>query len=274
MDLLKKYLLSSVARFSPPDPPAAEGGEAPDGDERIEPDAEDDEAVGDPVDDGEPAEGEEAELEDPAGEAEGGEEIEDDGALAADAKPQSRAERRIQALTERNRQQAEENARVTRELAEARRAPAAPVETPAQRAERWALLSPEDRAEERVTTALAAHEQKNNALTAQLMDQSDQNSFEAKTATNPLLKKLAPEVERRLADLRSRGQNLPRAVVATYLIGERALAQQGKAKPAVAARQRQQASRPVNGRGDTVPDRRNRGDSVAAMEKRLENQSI
>ena len=229
-------------------------------DERIEVDLEDDETSHDPEGEPETAEGDE-----PENEAE--------PLAAGDAEPPappSRAERRIRALDERYKQVAEENARITRQLDELRRnppQPQQPAETAIDRANRLALLSPEDRLREEMREALDANERKNQNLTAQLLDQSDQASFSAQAAVNPLAKKLASEVERRLADLRARGQNLPRNVVFTYLIGERVLAQQGKKSPKAAANRQRQQARPANTRGDVQPNRRNRGsNTVADME--------
>lgn len=262
--MLKRYLLSSVVAFAPPDAPGAAPGPDTE-DERIDVDLDDDEAVIDPVDEPEAEDADADELD----------ASDDDGGEQPPARQPSRGDRQVGALREHARLVAEENARLTRQLDELRRQPAAalaPVETPAQRAERFALMSPEDRIQETVTEALRNHDQKNAQLTNQLLDQSDSVAFQAQTASNPLLKKLAPEVERRLADLRSKGQNLPRSVVATYLIGERALAQSGKGRPAAEQRRRAQEARPANGRGDVAGDRRERrsgADPVADMERRF-----
>lgn len=262
--MLKRYLLSSAAAFAPPDAPGA--GDPPDGDDRIEVDLDDDETVVDPI---EEPEGDDDEPGNDDLDASAGE-----GEQPPERQP-SRGDRRITALTERTRLQAEENARLTRELDNFRRnppAPLAPVETPAQRAERLALLSPEERMEERVSEALRVHDQRSQQLTSQLMDQSDRASFDARTAANPLFKKIATDVERELAALRARGENLPRETIATYLIGQRVLAQQGKAKPGAQQRRRAQEARPVNGRGDVSGDRRERrsgGDSAADIERRF-----
>lgn len=260
--MLKRYLLSSAAAFAPPDDQGAPGPDADD--DRIEVDLDDDEAVTDPVDE---PEGDNAEDDQTLG-TDG-----EDGEQPPERQP-SRGDRRITALTERTRRLAEENARVTRELEELRRRPAAPqlpVETPAQRAERLALMSPEERMEERLNEALNRNQQQTQQLTSQLMDQSDRTSFDARTAANPLFKKIATDVERELAALRARGENLPRETIATYLIGQRVLAQQGKAKPGAQQRRRAQESRPTNGRGDVAGDRRERrsgGDSAADIERR------
>lgn len=260
--MFKKYLLSSAAMFAPPDVPGATPG--PDNeDERIEVDLDDDEVVQDPID--EPEAELDADADDPDAD-------DDDGGEQPPARQPSRGDRQVGALRAENRRIAEENARITRQLDELRRSPPAPVaavETPAQRAERFALMSPDERTEAIVSEALQRNQQQNQQLTSQIMDQSDSVAFQAQTAVNPLLKKLAPEVELRLADLRSKGQNLPRSVVATYLIGERVMAQQGKAKPGAQQRRRAQDTRPANGRGDVSGERRRQrgGNSAADMER-------
>lgn len=248
--MLKRYLLSSVAAFAPPDAPGAAPGPDTE-DERIEVDLDDDEVVQDPA-------GETDELDADADDPDA--DVDPDGEQPPERVP-SRGDRRITALTERTRQLAEENARVTRELDELRRRPAAPqlpVETAAQRAERMALMSPEERMEERLNDALTRNQQQTQQLTAQLMDQSDRSSFEARTNVNPLFKKIAADVERELVALRARGDNLPRETIATYLIGQRVIAQQGKTKPGAQQRRRAQEAPPVRSRGDVAGDRRER----------------
>lgn len=232
-------------------------------DERIPVDL-DDETITDPTDEPEAAETDEEPADDDADA--------DAEPLAAEPRAPSRGDRRIQSLTERNRALAEENARTTRLLDELRRssaAPPTPVETPSQRAERLALLSPEERIRTEVDERLAQHERNQQALNTQLLDASDRAQFQAKVAANPLAKKLEPDVERRLGDLRARGQNLPREVVFTYLVGERALAQMGKGKPAAQANRARQQARPANTRGDVRPERGRRTGDVSDLERRF-----
>lgn len=264
--LLRSSLMSSVA-FRPDDELGA-GGQ-PDED-RIEVDLEDDETPTDPID--EP--GDEAEDDDPDG---ADDDVDAGGREPVAARP-SRAQRQFSELRERNRLLAEQNATFTRQLDELRRNPPQPAvrEDPRAEQDRLALMSTEERVQYTVDKALNRHAQQNNALAAQLMDNSDRASFEAKAASNPIARKLAPEVERRLADLRSRGDNLPRDVVLTYLVGERAMAQMGKKKPGAQERVRREQGRPVNSRSDVGGDRRSRRDdgSVAAMERRLGDQLI
>jgi hypothetical protein len=254
MDLFKKYLLTTVARFAPPDPPA---GDSPDGDERIEVDLDDDvEDTHDP--EGEPYEDAEDDEQD------------DDAATAGaggEEPParETRGNRQFGELRKQARERAEENARLTRELAEMRgqitalRQPVQHVESAQQRADRLALLSPDERADAIISERLAVHDRNQQQLANQLLDQSDRSSFEAQAATNPLFKKLQPEVERRRQMFVQAGQGVPpRATIATYLIGERVLEQRGKGEPAARQRRRQQQARPTNSRGDVASPRRER----------------
>jgi len=267
MDFFKKYLLSTAARYAPPDMPAE-----PD-DERIpEPTVDDDETVADPVDETDESDDEgddNAEGDEPA--AAGGEEP---------PERQSRGDRTVGTLRKLARDRAEENAKLTRDLAEMRgridqlsRQPAAPIETAAQRAERMALMSPEERAMEMVNESLQRHGAQQQQLTNSLLDQSDRSAFEARAAATPLLRKLAPEVERvRQTIMQRDGNQISRMDVATYLIGQKVLQQGGKGKPAAQARRRQQQVRPVSGRGDVASPRRERGrggDPVAAFEDKF-----
>ena len=126
---------------------------------------------------------------------------------------------------------------------------------------------------EMVNESLQRHERNQQQLTNQLLDQSDRAAFDAQAASKPLLKKLAGEVERKRQELFQRdGQLIPRATIATYLIGEKVLMQQGSGKTAAAQRRRAQQARPANGRGDVASPRRERGrtgNTVADFENKF-----
>ena len=274
-DWLKKYLLSTAVRYAAPND---EG--TPDAGDRIpEPDLDDDETVTDPV-------GETDEGEDDDQGAGDDDDQEDDGEPAAgEPERPTRGNRQVGELRRVARERAEENARLTRDMAEMRgrldalsRQPAAPVETAAQRAERMALMSPEERAMEMVNESLQRHERNQAQLTNQLLDQSDRSAFEARMAATPLLRKLSGEVERTRQTIMQRdGTIISRMDVATYLIGQKVLQQQGKGKPAAQQRRRQQEARPTNPRGDVTAGRRERsrgGDEVTRFEEKFGDVSI
>ncbi len=241
--MFKQYLLGSTIVRAPD----TEGGMPED--ERIEITDDDDETTGDPA--GEPEDGED-------------EQPDDDTTAAADAgrapereRQPSRAERRIQAQQAENRRLAEENARVTRELEDFRRQQRQqPVEDPRVEQERLALMSPEERADYRISQALRRNEMQNQQLASQLFDQSDKVAFDAKASNDKLRQRLAPEVERKISELRAQGRPVPeREVLYTYLVGQRALANRDSARPKAQARAKRQEARPANGRGDAPANR-------------------
>jgi len=230
-------------------------------------DLEDDETSDDPTQEDD-TEGAESEDEQGADESEG-------AAAIAPQPPPSRGDRGIGELRKRARETAEANARLTRELDDLRRqvqrpAYQAPVETPQQRVDRLSLMSPEDRV---LTIAREEHQafaQQQAFVNSQLLDNSDRTAFVAKAASNPLAKRLAGEVERRLADMRSRGERLPtREVIFTYLVGERALAQYGKTNTKAAANRQRQAARPANSQGDIRPSRTRQPTTAEDFESRF-----
>lgn len=248
-EILKKYLLSSVA-FAAED----EGGAGDTPDDSLEVDLEDDEGTTDPAD----------EPEDEGEDEEGADEI---AAGTGGAEPPSRGDRRIQSLIDRNKQIAEENARITRQLDEMRRAPAQtyqpPAETPQQRADRLALLSPEDRLRTEMDERLQVHQMQQQHLMRQLQDSSDRSAFEALAGRNPLANKMRDQVERALADVRAKGQDLPREAVFTFLVGQKAIAQMGKPNKKAAANRQRQAARPASTRSDVRGESSRRGGGAA-----------
>jgi hypothetical protein len=198
----------------------------------------------------------------------------DESSETAPPPPQSRGDRSIGELRKRARETAETNARLTRELDDLRRQVSRPAyqpqETPQQRADRLSLLSPEDRV---LTIAREEHQafaQQQAFVNAQLLDNSDRAAFEARAARNPLAQRLAGEVERRLADMRARGERLPsREVIFTYLVGERTLANQGKANTKAAANRQRQTARPANSQGDIRPARTRQPTTAEDFESRF-----
>lgn len=259
----KLLLLSSVYRS--PDDPVADA---------------DDPVLDDPADPADPAADADpddpaADLDDPAATDDDDPESDDDPDASAD-EPAPRGDRSIGALRADRRRLAAENARLTREIEQSRRPVQQQVhEDPRILADRLALMSPEERIQHGVDQALARHAAQTQALNAQVMDQSDRVAFEGRQASDPLAKKLAPEVERRLAEVRQSGQNLPRQTVYTYLVGERVLAQQAKGKKPAAERVRRETVRPQSARGDVGNSRERRGgNTVADIESRYGDVAI
>lgn len=260
--MFKKYLLSSVA-FAPD-----RGGNQPADDEPDEelPDpAGDEQDTGDvdpPDEDPGNPDTEDPDDADEDAEADQGEQPDQGG-----AQPQSRGNRQYAALRASNRQRAEENARLTRELDDIKRQIAAGQNQqrqpdPHAEAERRALLSTEERMREDVERSLQGHAQRTDALMGQLLDNSDKDAFARMQQSGPrsaLARKLGPQVERELAGLRQRGQNLTREAIFTHLVGQRVLAQMDTGKKGKAQERL---------RRETVPARRNGGDINAAPQSR------
>jgi hypothetical protein len=234
-------------------------------DEHPEVDLEDDEAVSDPQ--GEP-------------DTEGAEPEDDHGADELDAgggrepatpvvpQPSARSQR-VQALANERRLLAEQNAALTRQLDDLRRAPPQPVESPQQRADRLALLTPEDRVRTEMREELAAHSQQNQAIIRQLAESTDRTNFNALASRNPLAARLSGDVERMLENMRREGKDSPREVIFTYLVGQRTLANMGKGKAAAAANRQRQQAQPARARGDVRPGRARQENTVEDMERRF-----
>lgn len=190
----------------------------------------------------------------------------------------TRGENRFQRLSN-------ENQRVTSELAETRRRldeltqrinqPAIPRETPEQRAQRFALMTPQEQMQETLREAEMRQTQREQAFQSQMLDAADRTSFQARASVDPLYAKWGPKVEGRLAELRARGVNVERDVLLKFMIGEAALDRRGSKegrREVTQARQRVAAARtrPTNSGSDTQAQRR----GGQTLEQRLENVQI
>jgi hypothetical protein len=143
-------------------------------------------------------------------------------------------------------------------------------ETQTQRNERLSQMEPWERTEFLTNERLAAIEWNAN-------ERADKAAFAMTCMSDPVASKLKDEVERELADLRARGQNVDRDTMLTFILGRRARANSGRAagraqKTATANRDRQTA-RPGNARADVAPSNPRAG-TAAARNKRLENLNI
>lgn len=265
-DLLRKYLFGTTASIIPFEGEGAGGGGAP---QEQEPDPEDDETTGDPA--GEPEEPAEGEDDDAS-------EGDDDEVDASP--PESRGRRQYGELRRQNRERQEaadrlarENAELTRQLADMRRQPSQRAESPEEREARYLRIEdPEQRVLQRWRDEQAVREAHNTNIQFQLIDTTDKTGFQALCARNPVAQKLADEVERRLADLRRQGQNLPREAVYTYLLGERMRQRMDAKDRKPSASRRRQEARPANGRGDAAVSRASRraeAGSTADFESRF-----
>ena len=157
----------------------------------------------------------------------------------------------------------------------ARTSPQPQGETPDARAQRLALLTPEERIREELQETrreFAAIAQRQQFTT---LEAGDRAAFQAKATVDPLYKKWEPKVEAELTQLRGQGMNVERERLMYYLIGKAAVeargANKGTQRAAGAQRVRQQTTRPGNSGSDVQAQRRERGNS---LERRLENQSL
>lgn len=197
----------------------------------------------------------------------------------AEPRQASRSERRIQS-------QQEENRRLTSELADARRRMdemerrfiqqnRPPAETPEQRAQRHAMMAPQDVMAEQLRESEVRMTQFMQYTAVTNADNMDRTAFQAKAAVDPLYQRWASKVEGRLAEERAKGNNLEREVLLKFLIGEAALERRTSKEGRAEVRQAQrrvaaQRGRPVNSGSDTQAQRR----QTSTLEQRLENVQI
>jgi hypothetical protein len=189
--------------------------------------------------------------------------------------PRSRGEQRIQRLANEAREAKEKAERAERRLQEleSRNQFGQNQQTEQQERERLALMTPEERAEYRISR----HEQTTQARIAQsefrTADLVDRASFDAKAALNKVYSRYAPEVEKRLQELRREGQNIPREQLLRWIIGNKALESAGAPAKPSAGKQRVAAQRatPTNSKGDTASSR---GKQATSAEARLKDQII
>lgn len=133
--------------------------------------------------------------------------------------------------------------------------PAQPQETAAQRAERFALMTPEERSEARLEEAMAVSNRTLAQTQFQTQDMADKMAYQLQAASHPVYARYANEVETRLAAMRAQGQNVSREALLKYIVGEKAMERSvspaaKKAAKAAKGRVEQQRARPSNGRGD------------------------
>jgi len=188
----------------------------------------------------------------------------------------TRGENRFQTLRNENQRQAQELAETRRRLDEITARLSRPQgESPEQRAARHAMMTPLEVMQETARESEGRMAQQIQMLQLQNLETADRTAFQAKAAVDPLYAKWGPKVEGKLAELRSRGQNVEREVVLKFLIGEAALERRGTKEGRREVRQaaervRGQRVRPSNSGSDTAADRRQQG----SLERRLENVQI
>jgi hypothetical protein len=187
----------------------------------------------------------------------------------------SRAQRRVETALREAREAKEEIARLR---AEAQQRPTQPAETAAQRAERLAMMDPDQRVDYLLNEQRQQFGNELAQIRFQTADSADRTAFDGLCARNPVASKLRDNVESYLADMRRNGTNAPRETVLKYVIGDRALANAGratgKARRTAEDNRSRQAARPSSPRNDTRGESSRSGSEREARAKRLEDQLI
>lgn len=193
-------------------------------------------------------------------------------------RPPSRSQTRIQTLSSQLRERDTELTDVRRRLDELTRQvqqPKPAAESPEMRAQRRALMTPQEQMQEDLREARDGFTQQITQMQWQNAEVADRTAFQAKCAVDPLYAKYAPKVEGKLAELRTKGGNAEREVLLKYMIGEAALERRGskEGKREVAQAQqrvRRATTRPSNSGSDEAATRRRE----ESLERRLENLNI
>jgi len=192
---------------------------------------------------------------------------------------QSRGDNRVATATREAKEAKEALARLEREMAEIRAStrPQTPQETPQQREQRLAALDPYERLQIELQETRQETRLFQQRLEFETRDNADKVAYDALAQRAPVAAKLKDEVEKRLADMRAAGTTAPRETVLRWVIGDRALANAGKAttraRTAAAGNKDRQAARAPSGRGDVAAEGRNNS-STKAREKRLESYNL
>jgi hypothetical protein len=191
-------------------------------------------------------------------------------------KPKSRAQARIEAL-DREAKEAKEAAEALRreveELRNGRQRSDAEAQAARRRAELEAM-DPWDRVRAEAADAEARLNNRLQAIDRKAADADDRAAFAEKCADNPALAKVRGEVEKRLAEARSRGVDVPRETLAIYILGEERMKTGPKAKARAekkaAANLDRERGRPASGASE-APRSGGAKDEKAARLARLEN---
>lgn len=183
---------------------------------------------------------------------------------------QSRGNARIQALIAANKEATERAKRaeesVQQFLQNQRQQQERP--DPKAEAERYALMTPEERIEHNFNKSQELHRREMQELRATMADQADRTQYATKAASSPVYRKYENEVELAHQNLKAQGQYVSREAILKFKLGEKVLERQLKAAP----KQRRQAqenirrqqTRPGQTRQDVQVDRRRGGDTPAS----------
>jgi hypothetical protein len=132
-------------------------------------------------------------------------------------------------------------------------------------------LEPEERQRVLMDQRMQDMQRQLNASQWQIQESADRTSFQARAASDPVVKRYADRVEAQLANMRRNGNTAPRENVLKYLIGEDVLAKSSKAgtqqRAAGKGRATAAAGEPPRSRSNATAGGDN--ESLGALEARL-----
>jgi len=191
----------------------------------------------------------------------------------------NRAQERIQALDRQNKELKDRLDALERQRNTPAPSQAEIFEQQRIEQERLALMSPEERADYRINQTEQRLQAQLRRMEVQNADQTNRAAFQAKATVDPVYKRYAQDVEDRLAQVHRQnpGQFVDRELILKIVIGERALANAGRAnargqKKGEASKARQTAQGGAarsDLQGDRAGNRANNG-----LRDRLRNQFI
>ncbi len=198
------------------------------------------------------------------------EENEDDDLLEDEEEPQSRSSKRFQSLANARRDAEAKTLRLEQELFQIRQQSMNGAGAQ-QRAEYLASLNESDRQIYLLQEQINQHNYKLQMAEFNAQDKSDQFAYEAEARVNPLYEKYAPQVEARLAELRTKNNlNAPRRDILAYIIGERVLKSKTKPVNKSSAKKRVQAqkTKPANNSSNVTTSKSKdpRAERIARLE--------
>ncbi len=154
-------------------------------------------------------------------------------------------------------------------------------ETAEQEAARVELMSESERVAHYRQKDREEHQRDMNGMKFQMWDTADQTKFDRLVDRDPLVAKVADDVEKELRRLRSEGRPpVERAILADLLIGRMVRAERGKARKVQTRRGeesvRRETTKPARTRSGAPASRQRRGqeDTAAARYRRLEDVKI
>lgn len=221
----------------------------------------------------EASEEDEPEVEDPV---DGPEDEPEVGELVQPRRPRRTAEESAGDLRRQLRARDDELAQLRAAQRPQQTAPVHQQESPEARRTRLAAMSPEDR----LNTIAGENEERLHRTTQlaefRVAEAEDRATYNELARTDKRAKAYAPQVEAMLLEERKVGRNWPRSTILKFVLGDRVLANQPKAKKQQAdadVEARRQSGRPEKPKGDQGSGSKRLTDAQA-REKRLLNQRI